>query len=364
MGSEALEKQQEDLKKRQEAVKYRLRKLSARQSEITKQSSSIRESIILKYQEMRDVLDEDLRTTLSHLEMEERAAVSALDGFMETNCSLIQEIEQELDRLTLAMEQIQLQPQTMSFFSNTELEDIEDRVLETLTLTDPSHVTLDQAKSEQIQNLTHNLLQLIQSQTPLIKKLLHSYSTEVHLNPDSAHPKLRLSSGGDSVSYSDTWQDIPDHPTRFDSTLYVLSTQAFSYGRHYIELDVSGKSYWELGVTYPTIPRKGPSEACWLGRGEESWCMEYFDGEYTAWHGGIPHQLPVLKRYSHIGVLCSFPAGQVMFLEVGKMTPLFSFCVGTFTDSLHLALCPGHDHNGTNTKPIVICNAPSPTSDL
>uniref|UniRef100_A0A3B4ADA2 B30.2/SPRY domain-containing protein n=2 Tax=Periophthalmus magnuspinnatus TaxID=409849 RepID=A0A3B4ADA2_9GOBI len=177
-------------------------------------------------------------------------------------------------------------------------------------------------------------------------------STEVHLNPDSAHPKLRLSSGGDSVSYSDTWQDIPDHPTRFDSTLYVLSTQAFSYGRHYIELDVSGKSYWELGVTYPTIPRKGPSEACWLGRGEESWCMEYFDGEYTAWHGGIPHQLPVLKRYSHIGVLCSFPAGQVMFLEVGKMTPLFSFCVGTFTDSLHLALCPGHDHNGTNTKPI------------
>uniref|UniRef100_A0AAV2JNZ3 B30.2/SPRY domain-containing protein n=1 Tax=Knipowitschia caucasica TaxID=637954 RepID=A0AAV2JNZ3_KNICA len=327
-----------------------------------KRSSSIRESIILKYQEIRDALDEDLRTTLCHLEMEERAAVSALDGFMEKNCSLIQEIEQELDRLALAMDQIQLQPETTTFFSHLDPEDIEDKLLETLTLTDPNRVKLDQAKSEQIQNLTHNLLQLIQCQTPLIKKLLRSYSTEIHLNPDSAHPRLHVSPGG--VSCSEAWQDVPDHPTRFDSTLYVLSTQAFSSGRHYFELDVSEKPYWELGVTYPTIPRKGPTELCWLGRGHDSWCLEYFDGEYTAWHGGIPHQLPVLRRYCRIGVLCSFPAGQVVFVEAEKMTPLFSFCVGTFTQSLHLALCPGHDCKGTNTKPILICNASSPTSDL
>ena len=189
-------------------------------------------------------------------------------------------------------------------------------------------------------------------------------STEVHLNPDLAHPKLRVPSPGDSVSFSDQWQDVPDHPSRFDSTLYALSTQAFRFGRHYFELDVSGKTYWELGVSYPTLPRKGPAEACWLGRGEESWCIEYFDGEYTAWHGGVPHQLPVLKHFCHIGILCSFPAGIVMFLEADRMTPLFSYCVGTFTDSLHLVLCPGHDNNGENTKPIVICNVSSPTSDL
>lgn len=63
----------------------------------------IREKIIRKYREIQAALDEDLRITLSHLEMEERAAVSALDGLMERNCSLIQEIEQDLARLTVAI---------------------------------------------------------------------------------------------------------------------------------------------------------------------------------------------------------------------------------------------------------------------
>lgn len=73
----------------------------------------IRESIIRKYQEIQTILDEDLRMTLSYLEMEERAAVSALDGLMEKNCSLIQEIEQDLARLTVALDQVDAQTDTM-----------------------------------------------------------------------------------------------------------------------------------------------------------------------------------------------------------------------------------------------------------
>lgn len=65
----------------------------------------IRQTVVQKYQEMQAVLDEDLRTTLSHLEMEENAAVSALETLMEKNCSLIQEIEQDLARLTEALNQ-------------------------------------------------------------------------------------------------------------------------------------------------------------------------------------------------------------------------------------------------------------------
>lgn len=73
----------------------------------------IRENIIRKYQEIQAVLDEDLRMTLSHLEMEERATVSALDGLMEKNCSLIQEIEQDLARLTVTLDQTEPELDTM-----------------------------------------------------------------------------------------------------------------------------------------------------------------------------------------------------------------------------------------------------------
>lgn len=266
--------------------------------------------------------------------------------------------------------------------------------MDMLNRTDPSSVSLDEVKADQILSLTNSMLLLISSQTPIIKKLFKSCqfthyiyshnltyltcrflcvkfvkyvspdSSEVYLDADTAHPKLIISPQGDSATYTETWQQLADLPGRFDTTLNVISLQGLSFGRHYWEIDVTGKTYWELGVTYPTIPRKGTTEDCWLGRGDESWCVEFFDGEYTAWHGGMPHQLPFTKRFCRIGVLCSFPAGLVTFLEADNMTPLFSFCAGTFSDCLHLALCPGHDHNGTNAKPIVICNTPSPTSDL
>lgn len=70
----------------------------------------IKQSVIQKYQEIQAVLDEDLKITLSHLEMEEQAAISALDTLMERNCSLIQEIEQDLARLTVALNQIDAEP--------------------------------------------------------------------------------------------------------------------------------------------------------------------------------------------------------------------------------------------------------------
>ncbi|XP_024153079.2 E3 ubiquitin-protein ligase TRIM21 [Oryzias melastigma] len=363
---ETLAKHQECLKKQRDAVKQRLKKLAARQADIKKKSSAIRESVVRKYQEIQASLEEDLRITLSHLEMEERAVVSALDGVMEKNCALIQELEQDLARFSLALDQINREPDSASFYSYPEQQDMEavDRVMDVLDQSDPSSVSLDEAKAEQILSLTNNMLLLVCSQTPLIRKLLKSYSSEVHLDPETAHPKLIVSPRGDSVAYTDVWQPLPDVPERFDTTLNVISLQSFSFGRHYWEIDVTGKTYWELGVTYPSIPRKGASEDCWLGRGPESWCMEFYDGEYTAWHGGVPHQLPFTKPFCRIGVLCSFPAGLVTFVEVDRMTPLFSFCAGTFSDCLHLALCPGHNHNGKNAKPVVIFNTTSPTSDL
>nr|XP_054606755.1 probable E3 ubiquitin-protein ligase TRIML1 [Nothobranchius furzeri] len=363
---DTLEKRLGSLQKQREAVKYRLKALSARQSEITKKSWEIRESIIQKYQEIQSVLKEDLRITLSHLEMEERAAVSALDVLMERNCCLIQELEQDLARFSLALNQADTEPDTMSFFSLPEQDEMDmvDRVMDLLDQSDPSSVKLDESKANQILGLTNSMLLLVCSQTPLMKKLLKSYSSEVNLDPETAHPKLLVSRDGDRVAFTDTWQQLPDLPERFDTTLNVISSQGFVCGRHYWEIEVTGKTYWELGVTYPTIPRKGTSEDCWLGRGHDSWCVEFFNGEYTAWHGGLPHQLPFTKHFGRIGVLCSFPAGLVTFLEADKMTPLFTFCAGTFSKCLHLAVCPGHDHKGNNLNPIVICNASSPTSDL
>ncbi|KAI2657744.1 Zinc-binding protein A33 [Labeo rohita] len=231
------------------------------------------------------------------------------------------------------------------------------RVLELLTATDPGLIKLDEAKSDQLLGLTNNLLLFIRSQIPIAKRLLKSYSSEVVLDASTAHPKLIISSEGDCATFTDEWQDVPEHEGRFDTTLNVLSVQCWDSGHHYWEVDVSGKIYWELGLTYPSISRRGQKEDCWLGRHAESWCLEYFDGDYNAWHGGTAHSLPISSCFQRIGIFCSFPGGLVTFLGVDSMTPLYSFCAGTFTDSLHLALCPGHDLQGTNSKPVKICRS-------
>ncbi|XP_077470120.1 putative E3 ubiquitin-protein ligase TRIML1 [Stigmatopora argus] len=356
---ELLKSHQEILKMQRELVTERQKSLAAQQSEITKKSSAIKESIITKHLEIQVLLDHNLKTTLSHLEAEDCAAVSSLGWLMENNLSQMQEIEQQLAGITVTLDHLDTRDDLTSDHQSPE---VIDRVSGLLNRSESCNVRLEDAKAEQILSHTNNILLLVSSLTPTMRNLVKSYSSDVCLDPDTAHPNLLISPKGDSVTYTEARsKELSDNPSRFDTTLNVISLQSFSFGHHYWELDVTGKTYWELGVTYPSIRRKGDAEDCWLGRGDDSWCVEFFDGEYTAWHRGVPRRLLVTKLFCRIGILCDFPAGSVTFLGADDMSLLFSFCAGSFSNSLHLALCPGHSHNGTNAKPIVICSATSPS---
>uniref|UniRef100_A0A3Q1FSU6 Si:ch211-28p3.4 n=1 Tax=Acanthochromis polyacanthus TaxID=80966 RepID=A0A3Q1FSU6_9TELE len=329
---EKLLKHQQHLQRQRDAIAYRMKKLAAKQVEIT--TETVKEKIRKKYEEMKWVLEEDLRITLTQLDTEHKAAETLVEEKIEDCYHLTQELDQELAKIGAEV------------------------ISEMLKQTDPDLIQTDEFKNEQLLSLTINLLLFIRSQVPVTKKLFQS-AADVILDADTAHPKLIISPKGDSATYTETWQDVREIPSRFDNTLNVISKEGFSEGRHYWEVEVSGKTYWELGLTYPSIPRQGREEESWLGRGKESWCVEYFNGDYTAWHNGVQHELPLLagRQFSRIGVYCSFPGGLVCFLGADTMTPFHCFCSGTFTDILHQALCPGHDNEGTNWKSLQICDA-------
>ncbi|XP_074475488.1 E3 ubiquitin-protein ligase TRIM21 isoform X2 [Sebastes fasciatus] len=341
MNKEALLKHQQHLQRQRDGIAHRMKKLAAKQVEITKKTNAVKEKIRKKYEDMKRVLDEDLRITLTQLDTEFEATERLVEDRIEDCYRLTQELDQELSNI------------------GAQNAETQKRISETLKLTDPELIQMDEFKSEQLLCLTINLLLFIRSQVPVTKKLFQTYAADVVLDADTAHPKLIISPKGDSATYTDTWQDVPETTSRFETTLNVVSQQGFSEGRQYWEVDVSGKTYWELGLTYPSIPRKGREEDSWLGRGKESWCVEYFNGDYTAWHGGVQHELPLLagRQFTRIGVYCGFPGGVVCFLGADTMTPLYCFCTGTFTDTLYQALCPGHDNEGTNWKSLKICDA-------
>ncbi|XP_059422936.1 E3 ubiquitin-protein ligase TRIM39 [Carassius carassius] len=174
---------QDHLMRQREAIRCRLKKLNGKQNGIKSKSSAMRESIVKKYEEMRRVLEEDCRITLSLLEMEETAAVRALDSLIEANWVLLRDIEVQLNEGMMDSEKQLCDRVTM----------YEDRMLELLTATDPGLINLDEAKSDQLLGFTNNLLLFIRSQIPNAKRLLKSYSSEVVLDPSTAHPKLIIS---------------------------------------------------------------------------------------------------------------------------------------------------------------------------
>lgn len=60
----------------------------------------------------------------------------------------------------------------------------------------------------------------------------------------------------------------------------------------------------------------------------------------------------------HWGLLFGSGGDGSWCVEMEHMMPLYSFCAGTFSDGLHLALCPGHDYSDFNSQPIVIYPVP------
>ncbi|XP_026880714.2 E3 ubiquitin-protein ligase TRIM39 isoform X2 [Electrophorus electricus] len=346
---DALTKQQESLKKHRNFLAYRMNKLSAKKMDLSK-TAALKEKIKMKYDDIKRVLDEDLGITLCQLDMEEEAMERTIEENIERCYHLTQDLDQQLAEISIQLDMK---------ISHDQVSETEGRIMETLTTTDPELVQMDEVKNEQLLSLTMNLLLFIRSQVPVTKKLFQTYAQEVVLNPDSAHPKLIISPAGDCATYTDTWQEVAENPSRFDTILNVISQEGFKEGRNYWEVQVSGKTYWEVGLTYPNIPRKGHEEDCWLGRGPESWCVEYFNGDYTAWHKGVPYRLSHVtgKNFERIGIFSTFYGGLLCFLGADTMTPLFSFCAGMFTDTLHQAVCPGHDNQGTNWKSLLICDA-------
>ncbi|XP_051236993.1 E3 ubiquitin-protein ligase TRIM41-like isoform X3 [Dicentrarchus labrax] len=99
-------------------------------------------------------------------------------------------------------------------------------------------------------------------------KRVQQYAVDVTLDPDTANPYLILSDDGKQVKLGDVKKNLPDNPQRFDTVACVLAKQSFSSGRFYYEVQVKGKTEWDLGVARESINRKrkitlSPQDGYW-----------------------------------------------------------------------------------------------------
>uniref|UniRef100_A0A3B1K4H9 B30.2/SPRY domain-containing protein n=1 Tax=Astyanax mexicanus TaxID=7994 RepID=A0A3B1K4H9_ASTMX len=174
---------------------------------------------------------------------------------------------------------------------------------------------------------------------------------DVTLDPDTAHPDLILSDDGKQVKHGNIRQKIPDSPQRFNQCSCVLGKEGFSSGRFYYEVQVRGKSNWDLGVIRESSNRKGkikasPENGLW-----SIWLRN--ETEYKA-RDSPPVLLSLNQVLQNVGVFVDYEEGLVSFYDVETSSHIYSFTGQSFTEKIYPYFSPCLNDGGKNSAPLII----------
>ncbi|XP_059182717.1 E3 ubiquitin-protein ligase TRIM21-like [Centropristis striata] len=182
-------------------------------------------------------------------------------------------------------------------------------------------------------------------------KRVQQYAVDVTLDPNTANPKLILSHGGKQVRHGNMKKNLPDYPERFSDCSCVLGKQSFSSGRFYFEVQVKGKTEWDLGVARESIDRKGKillspvygNWTIWLRNGNE---YEALDNPSV--------RLSLKSPPQKVGVFVDYEEGLVSFYDVDAVALIYSFTGCSFTEKLFPYFGPCFNDRGKNSAPLII----------
>uniref|UniRef100_A0A4W5JBU6 Uncharacterized protein n=1 Tax=Hucho hucho TaxID=62062 RepID=A0A4W5JBU6_9TELE len=172
-------------------------------------------------------------------------------------------------------------------------------------------------------------------------KRIQRYAVDVTLDPDTAHPALSLSEDRKQVRHVDRRQNLPDNPNRFSSCTGILGKKGFSSGRFYYEVQVKGKTDWDLGVTRESSNRKGDIT------------LSPQNGYWSVWLRNM-YQYQANTSSPKVGVFVDYEEGQVSFYDVEARSQIYSFTGCTFTEKLDPYFRPYKNIDGKNSGPLII----------
>ncbi|XP_073473175.1 uncharacterized protein [Aquarana catesbeiana] len=158
--------------------------------------------------------------------------------------------------------------------------------------------------------------------------------TDILLDVRTAANDLHISDDRKTASYSLSHQNRPETPERFQCP-QVMSSQRFSSGRHYWEVDVGGAEYWIVGMCYPSIDRR--RDQSWIGNNKKSWSLKGWgrDNQFSVIHDSNKTPLPGGISSGRVRIDLDYEAGRISFYDLcDPIRHLHTFTT-TFTEPLH-----------------------------
>ncbi|XP_040211108.1 E3 ubiquitin/ISG15 ligase TRIM25-like [Rana temporaria] len=162
-------------------------------------------------------------------------------------------------------------------------------------------------------------------------------ASDILLDVNTAQNNLQISDDMKTVSWSDIKQNHLETPERFQRCSQVLSSQRFSSGRHYWEVDVSESEHCRVGMCYPSIERRGGVQSL-IGNNDKSWGLFRYIGECSLRHDNEEIQLSPNLSSNRVRIYVDYEAGQLSFYDLcDPIRHLHTFTT-TFTEPLHAVL--------------------------
>ncbi|XP_027863826.1 E3 ubiquitin-protein ligase TRIM21-like [Xiphophorus couchianus] len=177
------------------------------------------------------------------------------------------------------------------------------------------------------------------------------YAVDVTFDPDTAHPLLNVSADGKQVATGYQKRNVDNKEERFQKVLNVLAKEGFSSGKFYYEVQVRGKTQWDLGVVSESINRKGDIR---LSPKNGYWTIWFRNGNELTANAGPAVNLPVRQIPEKVGVFVDYEEGQVSFYDVDARATIFSFMGNSFTTKLFPFFSPCVNEGGKNSAALII----------
>ncbi|XP_040211092.1 E3 ubiquitin/ISG15 ligase TRIM25-like [Rana temporaria] len=163
-------------------------------------------------------------------------------------------------------------------------------------------------------------------------------ASDILLDVNTAHNNLQISDDMKTVSWSDIKQNRPETPERFQWYAQVLSSQRFSSGRHYWEVDVRESEDYRVGMCYPSIERRGGGGQSVIGYNKKSWGLWRDSGGCSLRHDNKEISLSPDLSSNRVRISVDYEAGQLSFYDLcDPIRHLHTFTT-TFTEPLHAGL--------------------------
>ncbi|XP_056594073.1 tripartite motif-containing protein 16-like protein isoform X2 [Triplophysa dalaica] len=265
---------------------------------------------------------------------QEKTVVSRAEG-------VLKRLEQEIDdlrRRDTELKQFLHTDDHIHFLQSFKCFSVTPESSDVSSITVSSQLSFDEVRKsvsklkEKLEDFCKEEIENISGGEPKTREEFLQYSSLFSLDPNTANKIISLSENNSVATCTNTVQQYPDHPDRFDHWLQVLCRESVC-GRCYWEVERSG--VMGISVSYKNIKRKGEGYECLFGFNDQSWRLYCTDSTCSFKHNRKQTNLPVVSSSCRIGVYVDHRAGILSFYSVSDTMTLIHRVQTTFTQPLH-----------------------------